>query len=140
MDGLPARRAFGGALLATIFSSAGPVYYGAIGLSPDPFRPLLDYLHVTDETVPILALNAHKLLWDGYTGQIEQFVGISAFPSMHNVMATHFALLAWRMHRIAGIAVQHRQGFARLQAAARAALPDNSRVRELWVRRGVDTC
>jgi membrane-associated phospholipid phosphatase len=94
---------FGGALLATVFSSAGPVYYGLIGLSPDPFVPLLDYLHTTNETVPLLALNAQQLLWDGYTGEIEKFMGISAFPSMHNAMVTLFALLGWRLHRMAGI-------------------------------------
>jgi hypothetical protein len=43
---------FGGALVATLFSSAGPVYYGLIGLSPDPFAPLLDFLHTTNATSP----------------------------------------------------------------------------------------
>jgi membrane-associated phospholipid phosphatase len=93
----------GGALLAVIFSSAGPVYYGLIGLSPDPYAPLLDYLHTTDQTVPILALNMQQLLWDGYIGKITPYLGISAFPSMHNALATLFALLAWRLNRVAGI-------------------------------------
>lgn len=96
---------FGGTLLAAIFSSAGPVYYGSLGLAPDPFAPLMNYLHATDATVPLLALDAQKLLWDGYTGQVEPFMGISAFPSMHNAMATLVALLAWRLHRVAGIAL-----------------------------------
>lgn len=101
----------GGALLAAIFSSAGPVYYGLIGLSPDPYAPLLDYLHTTDRTIPILALNMQQLLWDGYTGRITPFLGISAFPSMHNALATLFALLAWRLNRKAGIVMT---GFAGL--------------------------
>lgn len=94
---------FGGALLATIFSSAGPVYYGLMGLSPDPYTPLLDYLRTTDSSLPIMALDAQTLLWDGYTGQIKPFLGISAFPSMHNAAATLVALLGWRLHRLAGI-------------------------------------
>lgn len=93
----------GGCLLATVFSSAGPVYYGLIGLSPDPFAPLLDYLHATDATLPLAALESQKLLWDGYLGKTVPFLGISAFPSMHNVMATLFALLGWRLHRMAGL-------------------------------------
>lgn len=93
----------GGTLLAAIFSSAGPVYYGLIGLSPDPYAPLLDYLRATDRSLPILALDMQQLLWDGYTGKITPYLGISAFPSMHNALATLFALLAWRMNRVAGI-------------------------------------
>jgi hypothetical protein len=94
---------FGGTLLAVIFSSAGPVYYALIGLDLDPYAPLLDYLHATDSTLPILALDAQELLWDGYTGQVEPFMGISAFPSMHNAMATLIALMCWKLHRTAGI-------------------------------------
>lgn len=93
----------GGCLLAIVFSSAGPVYYGLLGLGPDPFAPLLDYLNAADALVPIWALDMQKLLWDGYTGQVEPYLGISAFPSMHNAVATILALLGWRMHRVAGI-------------------------------------
>jgi hypothetical protein len=102
---------FGGSLLAVVFSSAGPVYYGLIGLSPDPFAPLLEYLHTTSATIPLAALQSQQLLWDGYTGQITPFLGISAFPSMHNAMTTLFALLAWRMHRTAGILMVIFAGF-----------------------------
>lgn len=93
---------FGGALLALLFSSAGPVYYGLIGLSPDPFAPLLNYLHTTDETIPIWALDAQQLLWDGYTGERKVFLGISAFPSMHNAMTMLFVLVGWRIDRRLG--------------------------------------
>jgi hypothetical protein len=93
----------GGALLALLFSSAGPLYYGLIGLSPDPFVPLLDYLHATNEIIPIWALGAQQMLWDGYTGKIELFLGISAFPSMHNAMAMLFVLASWRINRTFGI-------------------------------------
>jgi hypothetical protein len=94
---------FGGALLAMLFSSAGPLYYGLIGLSPDPYVPLLDYLHATDETIPIWALDAQQLLWDGYTGERKMFLGISALPSMHNAMTMLFVLVGWRINRTLGI-------------------------------------
>jgi hypothetical protein len=92
----------GGGLLALQFSSAGPAYYGLLGLSPDPFAPLLAYLHDVDSRIPILALDTQQLLWDGYTGKVAP-IGISAFPSMHNASAVLFALAAWRVNRAAGI-------------------------------------
>jgi membrane-associated phospholipid phosphatase len=94
---------FGGALIATLFSSAGPVYYSQIGLSPNPFAPLLDFLHSTNATVSLGAVSAQTLLWDSYTGKVYPYLGISAFPSMHNALAALLALVAWRMHRVLGI-------------------------------------
>jgi hypothetical protein len=93
----------GGGILAVVFSSAGPVYYGAIGLSPDPFAPLMAYLHDVDSRIPIWCLKTQALLWDGYTGKAAA-LGISAFPSMHNASAALFALATWRASRAAGIA------------------------------------
>lgn len=94
---------FGGALVATLFSSVGPVYYGLIGLSPDPFAPLLEFLHTTNATVSLGAVEGHNLLWDSYTGKVYPYLGISAFPSMHNALAALLALVAWRLHRVLGI-------------------------------------
>ena len=91
----------GGGLLAVAFSSAGPVYYGAIGLSPDPYAGLMAYLHGVDARVPIWALDTQQLLWDGYTGKTAA-LGISAFPSMHNASAVLFALAFARVSRRAG--------------------------------------
>ena len=92
----------GGGLLAILFSSAGPVYYGQIGLSPDPYAPLMAYLRDVDTRLPIWSLLAQDTLWDGYTGKATA-IGISAFPSMHNASAVLFALAAWRQSRTAGI-------------------------------------
>lgn len=94
---------FGGAVVATAFSSVGPVYYGQIGLEPDPFAPLMDFLHATDSTVSLGALNAQAMLWDSYMGKVQPYLGISAFPSMHNAFAALLALVAWRIHRVLGI-------------------------------------
>ena len=92
----------GGGLLAVVFSSAGPVYYGLIGLSPDPFTPLFAYLHDVDTRLPLWVLKTQQLLWDGYTGKTAA-LGISAFPSMHNASATLFALATWKCSRVIGI-------------------------------------
>jgi PAP2 superfamily len=91
----------GGSLLAFAFSSAGPCYYGLLGLSPDPYAPLLAQLNSFSDTVPVWSLNVQKLLWDGYLGggAIE---GISAMPSMHNATALLFALAGFRINRWLG--------------------------------------
>ncbi len=81
----------GGGLLAVYFSSAGPAYYGRIGLSPDPFAALITYLNDVNSRLPIWSLNTQNLLWDGYIGKSDP-LGISAFPSMHNGSAVLFAL------------------------------------------------
>lgn len=92
----------GGGFLAVYFSSAGPVYYGLLGNSPDPYAPLLAYLKDVDSRIPIWALDAQAVLWDGYLGRVTP-IGISAFPSMHNASAVLFALAASRVNRTAGI-------------------------------------
>jgi PAP2 superfamily len=92
----------GGGLLAVLFSSAGPVYYSNIGLSPDPFLPLMDYLKDVNTRLPIWSLQTQDMLWNGYIGT-SQAIGISAFPSMHNASSMLFALAAWKLSRKAGI-------------------------------------
>lgn len=92
----------GGGVLALYFSSAGPCYYALLGLSSDPFQPLMAYLHDVNTRLPLWALDAQRLLWDGYAGKVSP-IGISAFPSMHNTMAVIFALVGWRMHKSLGI-------------------------------------
>jgi PAP2 superfamily len=92
----------GGGVLALIFSSAGPVYYGSIGLAPDPFAPLMAYVRDVDTRLPIWALDTQQLLWDGYTGKVGA-IGISAFPSMHNASTLLFALATRQRSRALGI-------------------------------------
>ncbi len=82
----------GGGLLALAFSSAGPCYFGKLGLAtPDPYKDLMAYLYGVNDYLPIWALDTQNLLWDGYTGKSEA-IGVSAFPSMHNGTAILFAL------------------------------------------------
>jgi PAP2 superfamily len=92
----------GGGLIAVFFSSAGPAYYGGIGLTPDPYAPLMTYLNDVDSRMTLWALDAQQLLWDGYTGKVLA-IGISAFPSMHNASTVLFTLASWQRSRKLGI-------------------------------------
>jgi membrane-associated phospholipid phosphatase len=81
----------GGGLLAVYFSSAGPVYYDELGLTPNPYLGLFAYLNDADTRIPLWFLDTQQMLWDGYTGKGPP-LGISAMPSMHNASAVLFAL------------------------------------------------
>jgi len=90
-----------GSFLAIAFSSAGPCYFGLIGLSPDPYAGLMRALHQIHEVQPLLALNVQARLWEGYqTGNFDQ--GISAMPSIHNATSILFALVCFRVNRWLG--------------------------------------
>jgi hypothetical protein len=100
----------GGGLLAVVFSSAGPVYYDELGLTPDPYTGLFAYLNDANTRIPLWFLDTQQMLWDGYIGKIPA-LGISAMPSMHNASAVLFALafrhvskgLGWFFIAYAGI-------------------------------------
>jgi hypothetical protein len=93
-----------GSFLAALLSSAGPCYFGRIVGKPDPYGPLMTYLHQANETHSIWALGTQENLWNGYIlGQLNLGAGISAMPSMHIAIATMFALLGWRTSRAMGI-------------------------------------
>ena len=84
---------FGGFLIATGFSSAGPAFFESLGLG-GYYAPLIDRLHAADAVHPVWALGVQQTLWDGFTGVREGTAGISAFPSMHVATATLFVLAA----------------------------------------------
>lgn len=89
-----------GTLLATLLSSAGPVYAGRLGITDD-FVPLMEYLRSTN----LSASYVQEALWLGYTGRGPKG-GISAMPSMHVAIAALFTLTVWRWRwvRCAGFA------------------------------------
>lgn len=93
----------GGNIMATAASSAGPAFYGALGLSPNPYADLLAYLHSANESYPVFALKVQDMLWAAYTGKETAAAGISAMPSMHVATSVLFALMAWRVNRWAGV-------------------------------------
>jgi hypothetical protein len=91
----------GGGLLAVAFSSAGPVYFDELGLSPNPYAGLFTYLNDADSRIPLWFLDTQQMLWDGYTGK-GPALGISAMPSMHNASAVIFALAFRQVSRKLG--------------------------------------
>lgn len=95
--------AVGGNLLATVLSSAGPVYYQRIGLG-DTFAPLMDHLAAAHSVSPVWALGIQEMLWSGYNAAGPSF-GISAMPSMHVASSTLLALYAFTWSRGFGIAL-----------------------------------
>lgn len=95
--------AVGGNLLATVFSSAGPVYFSQLGLG-DTYAPLMEALRAHAATGALTVVETQDLLWTLYS-RPEQMNLISAFPSMHVGSSVLMAIFAFRWHRLAGIAV-----------------------------------
>lgn len=93
----------GGNLIATIFSSAGPVYFAMLGLG-HRLAPLMSTLHAFDKVSPVWSLQVQGMLWDGYIGR-GPISGISAFPSMHLATSVVMALYGYRLSRGVGIAL-----------------------------------
>jgi len=95
----------GGSVFAMLFSSAGPAFYEALNLTPNPFKELMTYLYQVNETFPIWALSTQETLWASYVNKQGIVAGISAMPSLHNASAVLFALLGWQVSRAHGIAL-----------------------------------
>jgi len=93
---------FGGFVLATIFSSAGPCFYSHFVSGPNPYAPLLHYLRETREHWPVWTVDAQDDLWRAYLTGVGDIQGISAMPSMHVTIATLLALLGWRANKLLG--------------------------------------
>jgi membrane-associated phospholipid phosphatase len=96
---------FVGFVIATIFSSAGPCYYGHFVHGPNPYEPLLQYLRQTREHWPVWTVDAQDELWRAYLTGVGDIQGISAMPSMHVTIATLMMLLARRANPLLGMAL-----------------------------------
>ncbi|WP_162914369.1 phosphatase PAP2 family protein [Taklimakanibacter lacteus] len=97
-----------GSLLAVLLSSAGPAFYGRLGLSPDPYAGLMAYLRAANEALPIWAVPVQDMLWAGYTGEGGLLRGISAMPSVHNASALLLVLAVWnRSIFVRSVAIAH---------------------------------
>lgn len=93
-----------GTLLATLLSSAGPCFYGAVTGLDDPYAPLMAFLHESNKISPVWDLFAQDYLWKAYKDvSVTLFSGISAMPSMHISLAFLFALVGWRAGKKTGI-------------------------------------
>lgn len=93
-----------GTLMASLFASGGPCYYGGLVGGENPFAPLMSYLYAANESYPIWALNAQEALWDKHiSNDVMLGGGISAMPSLHVACAVLCALVGWRHSRLLGI-------------------------------------
>lgn len=84
----------GGCVLAAIFSSAGPCYFGNLHLGYDPYVAQMNYLRgIGPNTLPSVVVQ--DALWKAFTGgRLEE--GVSAMPSMHVTIAVLIGFLGWR--------------------------------------------
>jgi hypothetical protein len=97
---------FLGTVLATVFSSAGPVYYeGVVGVE-GPYGPLLAYLREVGASLHLVALDIQAFLWDGYSGASEHAIeGIAAMPSLHVAIPVLLTITAFRLNMWLGCAL-----------------------------------
>ncbi len=90
-----------GSVLACLFLSAGPAFYGAVTGDAVRFAPLNAFLGQSASS-PAAAFQAY--LWKSYsTGTASLGTGISAFPSMHVGLAMMQALFLREISRPAGL-------------------------------------
>lgn len=88
---------------AVLLSSAGPVYFGAVSSYPDPYVPLMKYLHAVDAIRPLRVLRVQHFLWEAYLSpESTSLGGISAMPSMHVAVVTLLTLLGFSVNRWLG--------------------------------------
>jgi hypothetical protein len=88
---------------AALFSSAGPVYFSRVTVEPDVYEPLFAYLLSVSSDPHLLALSFQNGLWAAHIGTADFiFTGISAMPSIHVALATLFALIGFRIHKVLG--------------------------------------
>ena len=89
----------GGTLLAHVFASGGPVFYGRLQGDPERFAALLPYLEHTRAT--FLQERLWAALLDPATAAA--FSGISAMPSIHVAFVALLASWGWSTHRWLGM-------------------------------------
>ncbi|SFF92797.1 PAP2 superfamily protein [Duganella sp. CF458] len=95
-----------GNVMAMLFSSVGPCYYGHVVPGADPFAGLMTYLHNANEVIPVWALDVQNMLWrDHAADSTNNALSIAAMPSMHVASSVLLALLGWRLNRAAGAAL-----------------------------------
>lgn len=95
----------GGAVLATVFYSVGPVFYGEFypGLA-NPYAGLLDWLSNVANGQPAFSLTAANFLYEtSYDDLHPDINGISAMPSMHVAITWLMTLYAFKVRRIFGV-------------------------------------
>lgn len=88
-----------GTVLAGLFMSAGPAFYGAINQGHVRYASLMRYLNF-DHLLPFSATAEQHMLWALHvSGTSDVGAGISAFPSIHVSMILLCCLAAWPINR-----------------------------------------
>ncbi|HYG27522.1 MAG TPA: phosphatase PAP2 family protein [Caulobacteraceae bacterium] len=94
-----------GNLMAVLFMSGGPVYFGELTGDHARFADQMGYLAFSDGMAKSSYTLQHTL-WELYSsGRVYIGTGISAFPSLHVAMVTLFALAAFEVDRRLGWAM-----------------------------------
>lgn len=94
----------GGTLMATLFSSVGPCFYGHVVAGPDPYAPLTAYLGTVDARLPLVTLDLQRTLWSLHGARHDGF-GIAAMPSLHNAIACLMVLASRGFRPLARLAL-----------------------------------
>ncbi len=84
----------GTCVLGTVFSSAGPCYYGFVVPGVDPYAGLLAALKSAHEVYPIWAVPTQDALWQSHLAGHGDVEGVSAMPSLHVATSVLFILQA----------------------------------------------
>lgn len=92
----------GGNVLAVVFSSAGPCFYGHL-FAQDPYHAQMLYLRAAARDWPVWSVAIQDTLWRSYATGDGGIAGISAMPSLHVVVAVLIALLGAGRDRRLGV-------------------------------------
>ncbi|WP_162528251.1 phosphatase PAP2 family protein [Gemmobacter caeruleus] len=97
--------AVAGNLLAAVFSSAGPCFYQQV-LGDDSFAPLMAHLDASaGRTGFDWSVRMQALFWRNFQNWDGPISGISAMPSMHNLVAWLWVFLLWPNRWLGGAAL-----------------------------------
>jgi membrane-associated phospholipid phosphatase len=86
--------AIGTCVLGTVFSSAGPCFYGFVEQGANPYTGLMNYLAEANTIYPIWAVPTQDTLWQSHLAGFGEIEGVSAMPSMHVATTILFILCA----------------------------------------------
>jgi hypothetical protein len=86
--------AIGTCILGTVFSSAGPCFYGFVEQGTNPYTGLMSYLAEANKIYPIWAVPTQETLWQSHLAGFGDIEGVSAMPSMHVATTILFILCA----------------------------------------------
>lgn len=89
-----------GAVLATVYASAGPIFLDRLMPGVAPYSEMMDYLRAVDAELGLITVEVRELLWQARAEDLaDPLRGISAFPSIHVAMVALYVLALWRPHR-----------------------------------------